>query len=520
MKRGGKLVCLITAVALIVGTNIGNGRKLALASSGPAEGCGKMAGEWFGARLVDAYSNDWNYWNTSAPTTPATVRPGYPQPAESEPPFPYSNWPIGATSDVAYSQPGASYATPLMDAIYCGSHGKWWKDSNIQIFGWLEPGVNASTSNSQYRIAPGDSPHGASASLVGTGGNNPIAYDVYPNTIQLDQLTLYVQKSPDEVQTDHFDWGFRLTNLFGSDYKYTFSHDILSQQYIRAHNKYGYDPVMGYVDLYFPQIAAGMNVRMGRYISIPDIEAQLAPDNLTFSHSDVYTVDPYTQTGIVFTIRWNKNWQTQMEFSGGNDVAPWDWREVQPTGAFCVAWTSDSGRDNIYPCMNTFNDGRYRYNNMQHPVVTWYHAFDPNGPLKNWHTDTETYFMWERETPNLNNPLSSNLLVNNGNGAYCGRESEITCTSSEYGIVNYIMYQYRPNAYLTFRNEYYNDFSGQRTGYKTQYSEHFIGTTWFFGEAVTVRPGLRYDRSYNVPVYDNGKKWGQFTFEMDTIFHY
>ncbi len=175
--------------------------------------------------------------------------------------------------------------------------------------------------------------------------NGLTAYDVYPNTIQLDQLTLYIQRTADEVQTDHFDWGFRIANLFGQDYKYTFIHDYLSDQYIRAHNKYGYDPVMVYTDLYFPWIAEGMNLRMGRYISIPDIEAQLAPDNLMASHSLIYSPDPYTQTGIVDTIRWNNNWTTQIEFSGGNDVASWDTRNVKPTPAFCVQWTSNSGND-------------------------------------------------------------------------------------------------------------------------------------------------------------------------------
>lgn len=476
-----------------------------------------MGQEGFGSRLVDSYKNHLNYWNTVASAPPATYW-GVP-PAVSSPPFPYSPFPVGATSTIGYSGAYASYATPLMDAIYCGPYGQKIKDSRIQIFGWLNPGANASTSNSQYRVAPGNSPHGASSSLLGTGGNNPVAYDVYPNQIMLDQLTLYIQRSPDETQQDHFDWGFRLTNLFGSDYKYTFSHDILSQQYIRAHNKYGYDPVMFYVDLYWPNVAMGMNLRMGRYISIPDIEAQLAPDNLTASHSDVYAVDPYTQTGIVDTIRWNKNWTTQFEFSGGNDVAPWDWKYVQPTPAVCVQWYSDDGRDDIYPCANTINNGKYSYNNLQHLVLTWYHAFDPNGFMKKWHSDTETYYMWERKVPNLNNPDSAPFLINNANGAFCNK-SELNCTAPEYGIVNYMEYQFVPNAYLTFRNEYYNDFSGQRTGYKTQYSEHFIGIAWWFGDVVTVRPGLRYDRAYNLPVYDNGTKYGQFTAEMDMIFHY
>lgn len=494
------------------------------ADADPADGCDVKAKEPFFPRLVDTYKEHLNYWDTQA-TAPAPApgaEPAYrgqPPPVDS-PPFPYSTWPIGGTSTIGYSGPYASYSTPLMDTLYCGPYGKLLKASRIQIFGWLNPGANASTSNNQYRIGKGNSPHGASDSLTGAGGNNPVAYDVYPNTVQLDQFTLYIQRSPDEIQTDHFDWGFRITNLYGSDYKYTFSHDILSNQYIRSHNQYGYDPVMAYVDLYFPHVAEGMNIRMGRYISLPDIEAQLAPDNLTASHSDVYAVDPYTQTGIVDTIRWTKNWTTQVEFSGGNDVAPWDTRFVQPTPAVCVQWLSDSGRDDIYPCANTINNGKYSYNNLQHMVLTWYHAFNPDGFMKNWHTDTETYYMWERRVPNLDNPRASYLLIHNANGAFCADNSSLTCTAPEYGIVNYLEYRFRPNAYLTIRNEYYNDFAGQRTGYATQYSEHFVGICWWLGDVVTIRPGLRFDYAYNKLVYDNGRRYGQFTAETDMIFHY
>jgi len=32
---------------------------------------------------------------------------------------------------------------------------------------------------------------------------------------------VYVKRVPDTVQTDHWDWGFRLTNLYGLDYRFT-----------------------------------------------------------------------------------------------------------------------------------------------------------------------------------------------------------------------------------------------------------------------------------------------------------
>ncbi len=50
-------------------------------------------------------------------------------------------------------------------------------------------------------------------------------------------------------------------------------------------------------DLYFP-VMQGLDVRIGRFISIPDIEAQLAPNNYTYVHSLTYTFDNYTNTGI------------------------------------------------------------------------------------------------------------------------------------------------------------------------------------------------------------------------------
>jgi hypothetical protein len=47
------------------------------------------------------------------------------------------------------------------------------------------------------------------------------------------------------------------------------------------------------LDLYFP-VMQGLDVRIGRFISIPDIEAQLAPNNYTYVHSLTYTYDNFT----------------------------------------------------------------------------------------------------------------------------------------------------------------------------------------------------------------------------------
>ena len=58
-----------------------------------------------------------------------------------------------------------------------------------------------------------------------------------------------------------------------------------SEQLLKHNSYYGFDTPMIYFDLYIPYVFQGMNIRIGRIISEPDIEAQLAPNNLMASHS-------------------------------------------------------------------------------------------------------------------------------------------------------------------------------------------------------------------------------------------
>ena len=111
---------------------------------------------------------------------------------------------------------------------------------------------------------------------------------------------------------------------------------------------------MVYVDLYFPKVAQGMNVRIGRYISLPDIEAQLAPNNYTYSHSLLYTFDCYTQTGVNTTAKLSNHWMVQPGVSAGCDVAPWvGGPEAKVHSTVCLGYTWSQGGDNLYFCDNS-----------------------------------------------------------------------------------------------------------------------------------------------------------------------
>jgi hypothetical protein len=502
----------------------------------PATAIASGSSRGFFAKFAQAYRDDWSAVQRDAPPSTASAPKfrGDPVP-ESGPPFPFGQWPIGGTVWIGYPW---TQASPLMTAIWEGPHGDWWKKTGIQIYGWLNFGGNWSTSHAA------STPFCGSPAIPGVQpaqtckfGNSPASYDEVPNSVQPDQEVLYIEREPDTVQTDHFDWGFRVSNLWGLDYRFTTANGAFSQQLLKKNKEYGDDPVMVYGDLYFPHIAQGMDLRIGRYVSLPDIEAQLAPNNYTYSHSLLYTFDCYTQTGINTTTKINNNWTVQMGVSPGCDIMPWKetGRLAKLTLNFCVQYEWRESKDEVYYCDNSLNSGKYAYNNMQAHYFTYYHKFN-----EKWHTGWESWYQYERNTPNVNNPnvglqnsgAPYSTLIYGANGARCNNTKELTCFAPEWASVNYIEYQSGPHDYISFRTEVFDDIRGQRTGTKGWYTEHLLGWGHWIGTTVLFRPEVRWEHIYNpntgLPApnnelpgaFDNGIRHSQLTFAGDIIYFF
>jgi hypothetical protein len=202
------------------------------APTAPATGCtGKpdpyknyaCLDTYLGAGVLDRFYNYYRLeWGESGPPTDPNALPGRkagwdPAP-ETTPPMPFMDWPYGGTTTLGGNRTG-SVDSPLMVAIANTDVGKWLQDTRIQIYGWLDPGENAS--NETFRKA----------------GNAPIAYAYDPNTVQLDQAVIYIERTPDTIQTDHVDWGFRLSALYGANYRYTLSYGIGTYQLTKYNNQ-------------------------------------------------------------------------------------------------------------------------------------------------------------------------------------------------------------------------------------------------------------------------------------------
>jgi len=190
-----------------------------------------------------------------------------------------------------------------------------------------------------------------------------------------------IERLPDTVQRDHVDWGFRLTPMYGIDYRWTTAQGWFSGQLLNHNRLYGFDPVEAYGLVYIPKVAQGMVIKFGRYISPPDIEAQLAPDNYLYTHSLMFTFDCYTQTGINAAIELNDQWSILFGIHAGDDIAHWN-GAAHPTvrlwlAGYPKATTTPYGVVSI-PWGGKFKDG---HDNLQQFNLTWTHRFNEAGTL-------------------------------------------------------------------------------------------------------------------------------------------
>ena len=413
-------------------------------------------------------------------------RRGLPAPLDS-PPFPSSEWPLGGSQVIG--APDTSVG-PLMKWIYDGPYGQMWKDSRIKVYGWAEFGANLSSSSQS---------------------NAPAGYSFRPNRLELNQFIMRIERLPDTVQKDHVDWGFNITGIYGLDYRFTIMKGIFSDQLLKRNQPYGFDIPTIYGDVYFPQIADGMNVRFGRYLSIPDIETQLAPYNYMYTHSLLYIFDPFTQMGVLSTVKLNNQWMVQVGVHAGNDVAVWQRGDARPTGVVCVRWTSKDNNDSLYPCINSINDGKYAYDNIQMFVTTWSHKFNSW-----WNMQTEAYYTYQREVPSVSGPFP---IQANTFGAACPL-GQVSCFAPAWAIVNYQNFKLSGKDFIVLRNEYFDDERGQRTGVKTRYSTHGIGWGHWFADNVLFRPELRFEHAYDAPAFNNGTKKSQLMLAADLVITY
>jgi hypothetical protein len=469
-------------------------------------------GDDFFTRLFNYYRLEWG--RDSAPTdpkAPPSPRPDWSKAPQTTPPTPFTEWPYGGSTAIGVTRP-SSVDSPLMAALGNTSLGKAMNDAHIQVYGWVNVGGNLSTNT------------------VKPGGNSPAGYMYTPNTVQLDQGVMVVERLPDTVQKDHIDWGFRIAGLYGENYRYTTAYGFASYQLLGHDNVYGYDFPNLYGEVYIPFIADGLMVRFGKFFAFPDIESPTSPNNYMYSHSMLNTFDNYTHNGIETTVALSKNLFVQLGVVMGTDTSIWYYQKTvpnpfpnpifpgatmlkdpgnQPSLSACVRYQTDSASDSVYACAHNINNGTWGYDNQQAYGLTWYHKFDDR-----WHFAWETFVYTQKNVLNATDPAgiianggypftpANGIRFNAPNFAQCSDPNALACTSRVFASVMYWNYKVTPLDNVTLRLEYYDDQEGQRTGTKTRYSEIGLGWQHWFSPQVEIRPEIAYYRSWDAPAFN------------------
>jgi len=412
-----------------------------------------------------------------------STRRGLPE-AFPSPPFPsaeYQGYPL-------IGVPPSPAVSPFMDWLHGTSFGDLLESHRIQAYGWINGSMNVSQAHDS---------------------NLPDSYWIAANRPMLDQAVVRIERQVDSAQTDHVDYGFRSTFLWGTDYRFMTAGGWTSDQLL-VHNKlYGFDATEQYVDIYTPQFGQGTIFRIGRWIACPDIETQFAPDNYMGSHSLLFTFDTYTQTGAMVTTMLNEQWSVQAGIHAGTDMAPW-YEGAVATGMAGVRWVARDNNDSVYLVLNAINDAKFQrfteigqpagHDNFNYLVGTWQHRIDPL-----MQTRTEGYFMWQRDAVVGGTPSIGDPQYYGGGG---GLGADIPGTTLTYGVVNYTTYQLSDQDYVTARNEVWRDEDGERSGFPGTYTSHSLGLTHNFTRWFQVRPEVGYYRNWNRPAFDLGRRRG------------
>jgi Putative beta-barrel porin-2, OmpL-like. bbp2 len=176
----------------------------------------------------------------------------------------------------------------------------------------------------------------------------------------------------------------------------------------------------------------------------------------------MYSVDPYTFTGIQGIFKLSDRWSMMTAIQAGNDMAPWT-TSSQPNVEFLLKWVSPNNKDMLFGGVDSVGKGYYKngHDDLQVSSLLWEHKFTDK-----LHTITEMYYIWQR------NALTGGSVINGPPHSFfpgVGPGALIHGLSDSLGVVNYTSYKLSDKDRLTMRFDVLDDFQGQRLGFKTTY---------------------------------------------------
>ena len=354
-----------------------------------------------------------------------------------------------------------------------GLQGTWMgvslEDERMQIYGWTQGSFTASTDR---------------------GSNLPYGMNYKANQFLLEQNWLRIDRAVVTSGTRQPSFGFRSDWILpGSDYFFTLPHGLFNGQLTANNgqpNLYGIDPVQLYAEAYFPTIAQGMDVKVGRFFALFGVEVIPAVDNPFISHAYTFIYNPFTQTGILTTTKLSNTVSVQAGLVMGNDNIAG--ATAYPTFIGNIKWVNPDQRNSLL--LNIIADrGRFdQKNNFHNPEIVDLVA-----------------------THKINSSL---LYAFEGLYGFTNNVPDIG-TANWMGIIHYLTLNVVEQFNTAARLELFDDFQGQRTGFPGLYIAPAAVAAYRPVKWLQFRQEIRYDYHTQTAPFEG--KHGLFTATSDCI---
>jgi hypothetical protein len=384
------------------------------------------------------------------------------------------------------------------------------EDAPFKIRGWIE---NSFTGNAN-------------------GRGNGINFGVNPN-YKADQWMgnqYYLIVERPLKQEDKVNFGFRMDNLFGNDWQFTFMQGLFNRAFPNGWFA-GYDMPQLFGEVHLPILTpGGLDVKGGRWYTIAGYESVMAPDRTLLSVPYAFAYgQPFTHIGVLTTLHvtdkidlyngsingWDR-WINERYIWGYIGGFSWTSRNDQTKLAFTAIWGPDQ-----FPSFLPANQPIYPTGYINIPSVaglnnTAYHRDDRTlftVVLKHKWTDrltqvTGTGAGMERAVPGLGAPLIDGV-PQNAQAKY----------DTWYYFANGFLYSFTDTLTGVWRSEVFWDTNGARTGQLVgdRYYEMTLGARYKPKDWLLIRPEVRYDWSQFHPAYSNDTRKSQLTLAFDII---
>lgn len=373
------------------------------------------------------------------------------------------------SGELAPEQPPTPPTQPTEPLRRRGRTGEDAPPGKLWISGWIDASYTASTD----RVS-----------------QLPMGFNYRANQFLLQQNWLRIERAVDKEDATGPSFGFLSdTILPGSDYRFSLPRGLFNQQLVGTRggpNLYGIDPVRFYAESYFPNVAQGLDIQIGRFYAPWGIEAVDAPSNTFLSHTYTFIYDPFTQVGAMATLKLSEQWSSQSALVIGNDEWFTPGNQLKYSGN--VQWTAPDQR-NTLRFSTILGSPRYvaAYNldNLNLFELIWSHQFS-----KDLKFTFATTFGYQTDVPQL------------GTADWIGYQSYLTRRINE-------------KLSTAVRVELFDDFKGQRTGYAGLYTAVTGGVQIQLTERIRLRPELRFDDNSRSRPFDG--RHALFTAASDII---